>query len=78
MVTAASILSVFCDYVATTSCSHQQALITFSDFTRDLLVIAEWWPSSAPHYHIAPSRGDGVIDTENTLQKVSTSLSEGC
>ena len=47
--------------VATTSCSHQQALITFSDFMKDLLVIAEWWPSSAPHHHLAPSRGDGVV-----------------
>ena len=48
-------------FVATTSCSHQQALITFSDFTRDLLMIAEWWPSSAPHHHLAPSRGDSVV-----------------
>ena len=24
-------------------------------------MIAEWWPSSAPLHHLAPSRGDGVV-----------------
>jgi len=30
---------------------------------RDLLVIAEWWPSSAPHHHLAPARVDGMVAT---------------
>ena len=34
-------------------------------FMRDLLVIAEWWPSSAPHHHLAPSRGDGMVAMVN-------------